>query len=115
MGFKVAGHVKLTADGRATLELQTAPPEPGRAGPPGNRGTLAKPTVEQEKALIEDKAVVLHDSRRPLWSKDIQIQMSNIQKEVGLAKDAWNEEAWNRLKTWLGSAKEDGKERNAAT
>ena len=53
MRFKVAGNVKLTPAGRATLELQADPPEPGRAGPPGNRGTLAKPTVEQVKALID--------------------------------------------------------------
>merc|ERR1711953_627838 len=31
--------------------------------------------------------------------------MCNIQKDIGLAKGAWNEEAWNRLKSWLASAK----------
>ena len=71
MRFNVAGNVRLTPAGRATLELQADPPEPGRAGPPGNRGTLAKPTAEEVKQLIEDKAVVLHDSRWPLWDNEI--------------------------------------------
>ena len=105
MQFQVTGQVKMRSGGRATLELTVGNTPAGVDPGPVVQPTMAKPKPEEVKARVDDGTFVVHVSKMPLLNKDVQIQISNIQKDLGLGKVEWNAEAWDLLKNWLGKAK----------
>jgi hypothetical protein len=105
MQFQVTGQVMMRSGGRATLELTVGNTPAGVHPGPVGQPTMAKPKPEEVKARVDDGTFVVHVSKMPLLNKDVQIQISNIQKNLGLGKVEWNAEAWDLLKNWLGKAK----------
>ncbi|CAE7254735.1 unnamed protein product [Symbiodinium sp. CCMP2592] len=89
----VSGHMSRKGGGKFTLDLgvSAADSTPDREPP-------AAKTLHQQ---LQDGSLPAHPSKAAMTVRNLQTQIANIKRSVGLGSNSWSDEAEEALKTWL--------------
>ena len=89
----VSGHMSRKGGGKFTLDLgvSAADSTPDREPP-------AAKTLYQQ---LHDGSIPAHASKVAMTVRNLQTQISNIKRSLGLGSSNWSDEAEETLKTWL--------------
>ena len=109
--MRVSGVLKWGPGGVANLQLRPeAQPVPVVPAVPiivqqqPGLQVLQAPSADEVVTMIGVKGWNVHPSRRPLVKSDVQISISNIQRQLSLVvggQGGWSDVAWQKFKEWL--------------
>ena len=92
----VSGHMSVKGSGKFILDLGV-----NSATSTPDRETTDIPAAKTLHQQVQDGSILAHASKMTMTVRNLQTQIANIKRRMGLGSSSWSAEAEEALKTWL--------------